>query len=70
MEAGRKRIRSQESDHVQQRKRFISEKIVEQNDKSVMEKIYGKKNERQKLLNLLITLTDYRKDTQYDVQQQ
>lgn len=41
MEIGRKRLRSQENDGMQQRKFFINQRIVEKNDKNLMQKVYG-----------------------------
>jgi hypothetical protein len=38
----RKRLRSQETDGMQQRKFFINQRIVEKNDKDLMQKVYGK----------------------------
>ena len=47
MDSGRKRHRSVDDYSVQQRKIFVSQKIVDQNDKDLMEKVYGKLKLRQ-----------------------
>lgn len=41
MEARRKRLRSSDNDGEQQRKVFVSQKIVDQTDKNLMLKVYG-----------------------------
>lgn len=41
MEARRKRLRSSDNDGEQQRKVFVSQKIVDQTDKKLMLKVYG-----------------------------
>lgn len=42
MDKSRKRLRSQENDGMQQRKFFINQRIVDKNDKNLMQKVYGK----------------------------
>lgn len=47
MDSGRKRHRSVDDYSVQQRKIFVNQKIVDQNDKESMKKVYGKLRSRQ-----------------------
>lgn len=49
MDLGRKRLFSGEHDGLNQRKFFVTQKMVDQKDKNKMQKIYGKKQKlRQK----------------------
>lgn len=42
MEVGRKRLRTEVEDRSRQQKYLVTSRLVEQNDKLLMQKVYGK----------------------------
>lgn len=68
MEVGRKRLRTETEDKNRQQKYLITSRIVEQNDKMMMQKVYGNKFISQFTeFRDLIQLNTHRKDTKHAV---